>query len=251
MEYDGINSNRIGVVKNVSQKFIAGNGHDLPGRPTDLIGMVAFARYPDTVCPLTLAHGALSEFLSTIRAVDRQSEMGTAIGDAIALAAARLKTAEQTLARQTGQNTDKYEIKSKIMILLTDGGNNMGKRDPVQAAKMAAKWGIKIYTIGVGDENDMVPVQTPFGIRKMPIGTGLDAVLLERIAKETGGIFRTAKDGKGLQAIYKEIDRLERTDIESVRYMDYKEFFAPFALAGLILLCLEVALSCTVFRRAP
>jgi len=251
MEYDGLRSNRLGVVKSVFEKFVAGNRHDLPGRPSDLIGMIAFARYPDTICPLSLAHGALSEFLGTVRLADRQNEDGTAIGDALALAAARLKTAEQTLARQAAQGSGKYEIKSKIIILLTDGENNAGKRDPLQAAKLAAKWGIKIYTIGVGGGDGMASIQTPLGIFKMPTGSRVQTELLERIAKETGGVFRMADDGKALQSVYREIDRLERTDIESMRYMDYKEFFVPFALAGLILLCIEVLLSCTVFRRIP
>lgn len=252
MEYDGVVSNRLGVVKDVFEKFVTGGRHGLSGRPADLIGMVAFARYPDTICPLTLSHGALHEFLGTVRLAATRNEDGTAIGDAIALAAARLKTAEETIARQTGENSDKYRIKSKIMILLTDGENNAGKRDPLRAAKLAAEWGIKIYTIGVGGGQGMMVVQDPiFGNFRIPGREGVNRAMLEQIAKETGGIFRMAEDAKALQSIYREIDRLERTDVESVRYMDYRELFAPFALAGLILLCVEVALRCTVFRRMP
>jgi len=251
MEYDGAVSNRLGVVKGVFERFVTG-GHGLSGRPSDLIGMVAFARYPDTVCPLTLSHGALHEFMETVHLAETRNEDGTAIGDAIALAAARLRTAEETLARQTGENSDKFKIKSKVIILLTDGENNAGKRDPLQAAKLAASWGIKIYTIGVGGGDGMMVMHDPFfGNLRVPGGAGVNRAMLEQIAKETGGIFRMAEDARSLHSIYKEIDRLERTDIESVRYMDYRELFVPFALAGLILLCIETILRCTVFRRVP
>ncbi|MEI6970601.1 MAG: VWA domain-containing protein [bacterium] len=252
MEYEGVVSNRLGVVKDVFEKFVMGGERGLPGRPSDLIGMVAFARYPDTICPLTLSHGALREFLGTVRLADNRNEDGTAIGDAVALAAARLKTAEETLASQTGENSDKYRIKSKILILLTDGENNAGKRDPVQAAKLAAEWGIKIYTIGVGGgEGTMVVPDPIFGNLRVPVRSGVNRAMLEQMAKETGGIFRMAEDAKSLQTIYREIDQLERTEVESMRYMDYRELFAPFALAGFILLFVEIALRCTVFRRAP
>ena len=127
MEYKGEVLNRLEVVKEVFEEFILGNKRDLKGRPNDLIGMVTFARYADTVCPLTLAHGALPRFLKTVKKVERREEDGTAIGDALALAAARLKTAEETLAQQTDQKEREYEIKSKVIILLTDGQNNAGK----------------------------------------------------------------------------------------------------------------------------
>ncbi|MEI6807244.1 MAG: VWA domain-containing protein [bacterium] len=252
MEYEGVVSNRLGVVKAVFEKFVTGGGRGLPGRPADLIGMVAFARYPDTVCPLTLSHGALHEFLGTVRLAETRNEDGTAIGEAIALAAARLKMAEETIAQQTGERSDKYRIKSKIIILLTDGENNAGKRNPLQAAKLAAGWGIKIYTIGVGGGEGTMMVQDPFfGSFRVPGRSGVNTAMLKQIADETGGIFRMAEDAKALHTIYQEIDRLERTDVESVRYMDYREMAVPFALAGLILLCLEIVLRCTVFRRAP
>ena len=98
----------------------------------------------------------------------------------------------------------------------------------------------------------MMVVHDPFfGSLRVPGGAGVNRAMLEQIAKDTGGIFRMADDARSLQSIYREIDRLERTDIESVRYMDYRELFVPFALAGLILLCIETVLRCTVFRRLP
>ena len=251
MEYDRERLNRLEVVKRVFEQFVAGNGKDLPGRPSDLVGMVTFARYADTVCPLTLSHGAVSEFLDTVELVQNKNEDGTAIGDAVALAAARLQTAEQMLAAQTAEHADKYEIESKIIILLTDGQNNAGRRSPLQAARLAADWGIKIYTIGVGGDESIVSVPTFFGMRKMAMGAAIDEAALKAIAKETGGIYRRAEDAESLREIYGEIDKLERSAIESVRYMDYRERFVPLAVAALLLLFCEVALACTIFRRAP
>jgi len=253
MEYEGERLNRLEVVKRVFEQFVLGNKKDLPGRPNDLVGMIAFARYADTVCPLTLAHGALSHFLEKVQLVQRRSEDGTAIGDALALAAARLKTAEETLSRQISeQGREKtYEIKSKIIILLTDGENNCGKRTPLQAAETAREWGIKIYTIAVGGGEAVTTIRTPFGNYKMPGRSRVDERTLRELADETGGIARVAHDAKSLHAVYKEIDKLERSEIESVRYMDYREIFVPLALASAVALLLEVLLRCTVFRRIP
>ena len=114
-------------------EFVAGNQAGLAGRPNDLIGLITFARYADTSCPLTLAHGALASFVEPVSLVSRKQEDGTAIGDAVALAAARLQKAEETLIRQTqqeGSRKPSYEIKSKIIILLTDGEQTAGRRTP-------------------------------------------------------------------------------------------------------------------------
>ena len=237
MNFDGERVNRLQAVKRVFREFLFGNDTDLEGRPNDLIGMVAFARYADTIAPLTLAHGALGKFIDTVDLVKRRNEDGTAIGDAIALAAARLKKAEETLANQNGQDKDGYEIQSKIMILLTDGQNNAGERSPLAAAQLAKDWGIKIYTIGVGGNDAFTQ--------------GVDAGTLRALAEITGGVFRMAQDAAGLRAIYKEIDRLEKTKIEAASYMAYRELFQPLALVALALLTLEVLLSTTVFRRIP
>ena len=251
MEYHGENLSRLDVVKKVFADFVIGGRRGLKGRPNDLIGMIHFARYADTICPLTLAHGALPRFLETVKLVQRREEDGTAIGDAIALAAARLKTAEETLDRQAPVQKKDYEIKSKIIILLTDGENNAGKRHPLEAAKLAAEWGIKIYTIGVGGGESVTAVQTLFGTYKVPMGARIDETALTSIAEATGGVYRQAKDAQALETIYKEIDEMERSEIESVRYVDYKEYFAPFAFAGLFCLLVEVGLTGTVFRRLP
>ncbi|NOX25085.1 MAG: VWA domain-containing protein [Deltaproteobacteria bacterium] len=250
MNFDGRQLSRLAVVKKVFGEFVNGNGK-LPGRPNDLIGLITFARYADTICPLTLAHGPLNSFLDKIKLVPPKSpENRTSIGDAIALAAARLKTAEETMARQTAGRAHKYKIKSKIIILLTDGGNNAGRLLPAEAAALAAKWGIKIYTIGVGGD-DMVKVQTIFGTQMMRTGNGVDRKTLARLAKKTGGIFRMAEDAKALRSVYAEINKLEKSEVTSIRFLDYKEYFLNFALAALILLMLEAVLRCTILRKIP
>ncbi len=255
MEYQGRRATRLEVVKEVFQQFVHGDRKGksgLKGRPNDLIGMVAFARYADTICPLTLGHGALTHFLESVRIVRRRSEDGTAIGDAMALAAARLKTAEETLKRQTGEREDAYQIKSKVMIVLTDGVNNCGERTPEEAAELAREWGIKIYTIGVGGNEAVAAVNSIFGtFLRANMGGGVDETTLRRVAQITGGRFFLAESAEGLQKVYAEIDRLERSEIETMRYLDYREVFVPFAGAALALLALEVALSCTLFRRIP
>jgi Ca-activated chloride channel family protein len=252
MDYRGRRLNRLGVVKKVFEEFLTGNDKTLGGRPNDLVGMVAFARYADTMAPLTLGHGALLRFLESVQIVKRKSEDGTAIGDALALAAARLKTAEEDLESRTSESGDKdYEIKSKIIILLTDGQNNFGKRAPAEAAELAAEWGIKIYTIGVGSREGVGTVRTPLGSFKVPMGGGVDQKTLQQVADKTNGVFRLAENEQSLREIYEEIDHLEKSEIESVRYIDYKELFTPFALAALCMMLLEVLLANTIFRRIP
>lgn len=251
MEYGGETLNRLEVVKKVFEEFVQGNDDELEGRPNDLIGMITFARYADTVCPLTLAHGALSRFLDSVHLVKRRNEDGTAIGDALALAAARLKTAEETLAQQTEQDEKQYEIKSKVIILLTDGQSNAGKRLPQEAAQLAKEWGIKIYAIGIGGGEGVTTVQTPFGGYKVAMGSGVDMRTLQDVARATGGECWLAEDAESLRDIYEQIDQQEKSEIESVRYLDYRELFVPFALAALGMLALESLLSCTIFRRVP
>lgn len=251
MEIEDERLSRLDVVKRVFDEFVTGSGGNLSGRPNDLIGMVSFARYADTVCPLTLAHGALSQFLENVQLVKRRSEDGTAIGDAIALAAARLRTAEESLARQTEEKEKTFEIKSKIIILLTDGQNNAGKRTPKEAASLAKKWGIKIYTIGVGGAEGLLRQKGLLGSFLIGTGEGVDRRTLESVAKTSGGMFRMAEDAESLRAIYKEIDQMERSEIESVRYMDYRELFLPFLFLAMVLLVTEVVLKCTLFRKIP
>jgi Ca-activated chloride channel family protein len=138
-----------------------------------------------------------------------------------------------------GKMGDVFQIKSKILILLTDGEQNKGIRTPEQAAALAEEWGIKIYAIGI------VP-----DIGEGPYAHG-SSELLARVAESTGGIFRVANDEHSLRAVYEEIDRLEKTEIESMQYLTYQEYFLPFVLAALLLLLLELVVSRTVLRRLP
>ena len=242
-------ANRLEVVKKVIDDFIHGTERELDGRSNDLVGMIAFARYADTVCPLTLSHGALSEILENIDIVRRREEDGTSIGDALALAAARLSTYGDTVAADA--QDDSYEIKSKVIVLLTDGQNNFGKRTPLQAAKLAKEWGIKVYTIGIGGDDGFSTISTAFGEYKVPISQAIDEQTLIAIAEETGGFYRRAGDEDSLREVYSEIDDMEKSEIESIRYLDYKELFLPFAFAALIFIVIEAGLRSTVFRRIP
>ncbi len=244
-------TNRLEVVKQVFAEFVAGNGEELEGRPNDLIGLVTFARFPETGCPLTLAHDALGNMMQHVQLVTRRDEDGTSIGDGIALAAARLQKADETLAKERQDNPDStYEIKSKIIILLTDGAHNSGSLTPLDAAEMAGKWGIKIYTIGIGTDRPTSGLRG-FMARINQRVPGVDTKTLQEIADTTGGIFRLANDAEGLRTIYEEINQLETSEIESVRHMDYAEYFRFFVLAALALLATETILRSTTFRKIP
>ncbi len=250
MEFQAEQMTRLDAVKRVFKEFALGNDEDLEGRPNDLIGVITFGTYADTVCPLTLGHGVLPQFLKTIQLPKTREEGQTAIGDGIALAAARLKTAEKTLEKQVGQEKT-FTIKSKIMILLTDGEQTAGKRNPIEAAKLAKEWGIKIYTIGVGSDEGVRRVNTFFGSRLIRAPSEVDKETLQAIADETGGKFYMAEDAAALREVYKEIDTLEKSEVKSLRYVNYDEVFHWFLYPGLALLGLELLLSTTLLRRVP
>ncbi|MEM7012792.1 MAG: VWA domain-containing protein [Verrucomicrobiota bacterium] len=259
MRFQGQRLNRLEVVKRVFHDFVMGAG-DLKGRENDLIGMITFARFADTICPLTLGHDLLPTYLQTVQlaAQDRDRngvpyEDGTAIGDALALAAARLETAEETFARQSSNRSDSYKIQSKIIILLTDGRQTAGERHPLEGAALAKEWGIKIYTIAVGGSGDRAVGGGSIIDQFMRMGrhAEVDVETLQAIADETGGRFYAAEDAQALTQIYEEIDKLERTEIETIRFTNYEERFLPFALAAMLLLVLEMILNHTIFRRIP
>ena len=254
MVYEGLRLNRLEVVKKIFKEFVLGNGEDLEGRKNDLIGMIVFARYADTVCPLTLSQGVLDRFIDDVHLVTQKSEDGTALGDGLALAAARLKTAEEHMKKRgASRHPDDYRIKSKVIILLTDGQSNTGKRAPLEAARLAGKWGIKVYTIGIGSAESSVTIQTPFGDYRVPRapGAGVDEATLKAIAAETDGTYWQASTADKLRSIYAEIDQLEKSKIRSDRYMDYSERFPGFVIVGLAILCLEQLLNSSWLRRTP
>lgn len=246
MRYGSSTVTRLEAVKRVFREFIVPSGGRLGGRPNDLVGMTTFAQYADSVCPLTLSHDTLLQLLDTVQLVDDPREDGTAIGDAVALAAARLRQAEVSAAGQSGD--DSYEIKSKVLVLLTDGENNAGDRSVRDAGQLCREWGIKVYAIGVGD---MRGISTAFGRLSAPLRPGFDDRDLRAVAESTGGKYWLATDAETLRSIHEEIDRLETSEFETVQYLDFKEAFAPWALAGLLLLTLEGLLRQTVLRAIP
>ena len=262
MDYAGLKLNRLEVVKRVLTDFVKGDKRGLPGRTSDLIGLVTFARYADTVCPLVLSHNVLTEFLDKTEIVRVQNEDGTAIGDAIALAAARLRKAEEEIQRrnvrlgfagqgQGGQRDPSFTIKSKAIILLTDGRNNTGDYSPLEAAELAKKWGIKIYTIGIGSAQSYMKVQGLLRELLIPTGDDLDEELLKDIATQTGGFYRRADDADALRAIVGEIDKMEKSEVKSDPYVRYAERFGWFAWPALCVLAFEILAGCTFLRKVP
>lgn len=222
-------ANRLDAVKQVTEKFIK-------ERPNDRIGIVAFAGRPYLVSPLTLDHDWLITNLERIRI--GLVEDGTAIGSALASASNRLK--------------DK-EAKSKIVVLLTDGDNNMGRVTPLTAAEAASALGIKVYTIGSGSRGTApFPFVDSFGrtvYRQVPVE--FDEEILQQIAAMTGGSYFRATDTQSLQHIFDEIDQLEKSQVEIQKVAQYRDLFAWFVFAGTVLLAMETFLGQTVWRRLP
>jgi len=225
---------RLDVVKDVFYRFVAGDG-TLPGRPNDLIGMIRFALYPDSVCPLTLDHHALLDILSETYINRRPDEDMTAIGDALALAVERLKDVKRTSG--SGQQ---YTITSRVIILLTDGENNAGIITPQQAGELAATYGIKVYTILAGTGRRT-------GLFREPV----DDRDLRRIAEVAGGQHFRAGDREALIRIYQEIDRLERTKTEERRFVRMGELARPWLLTAFACLCVQMFLDATRLRKIP
>ncbi|MEM7147337.1 MAG: VWA domain-containing protein [Verrucomicrobiota bacterium] len=242
-------STRLEVAKKVLELFVVGDGDQLEGRPDDLVGIITFARYADTVCPLTLSHPAVVYFAQNLEINDRPNEDGTAYGDATALAAARMKTLEENLWQQEGEAD--LEIKSKIIVLLTDGENNCGRHLPMEAAALAKKWGIRLYTISLTEAPAPKTLETEEGVIEVAEGRSAAEEMLERMAETTGGIFRTAHDFDSLQAVYAEIDQLERSEVRSTAKKVKADVFALFAMGAVLLLAGEALLRSTWLRRIP
>jgi len=220
--------NRLVAAKQVAEEFIG-------GRINDRIGLVIFSAESFTQCPLTTDYGVLKNLLKEVK--NGMIADGTAIGLALANGVNRLKDSE---------------AKSKVIILLTDGVNNRGEIDPMTAAKIAATYGIRTYTVGVGAQGMApYPVQTPFGIRRQMMQVDLDEKTLTAVAQMTGGKYFRATDNQKLRAIYKEIDQLERTKIEVTAYRKYTELFPAWLTLVVILLAIEVLTVNTVLRKLP
>lgn len=225
----GKRQNRLAAVKEVVKEFIS-------GRYNDRIGMVVFAGRPYTQCPLTIDYGILLQFLD--KAETGMVEDGTAIGSALAICLNRIKD---------------IPAKSKIVILLTDGRNNMGKIDPLTSAEMARSLGVKVYTIGAGSKGlAPYPVRDLFGNKVYQrMSVDIDEDTLKKIANITGGKYFRATDTKSLEEIYKEIDKMEKIEVETKIYMKYNDLFPYFLVPGLVLLLFEILIANTWLRRIP
>ncbi|MEX0322443.1 MAG: VWA domain-containing protein [Puniceicoccaceae bacterium] len=239
---DGGRKTRMEVAKELVELFINGDGGKLTGRTGDLIGLITFARYPDTRSPLTFGHPALIELVRDLSIQDRPNEDGTAYGDALALAAARLKHLDEM---ETDQSVSFVgDVASRVIILLTDGENNSGNHLPLEAAGLAKKWDCRIYCISLGDP---LPASPTTGLSQLSSSERI----LEHISKETGGIFRKAFDYESLRSVYEEIDQLEQSEISNRAYTQVSEWFWLPALAALVSLTLALVLEATWLRTAP
>lgn len=251
MEVDGALRSRIDAVKSVLSDFLLGNGEELKGRPSDLVGLVTFARFAETACPLVRDPRTLTHLIQTVQTAQARYEDGTAIGDGLALAAARLKRTEDELKnRKRSGIGGELTIKSKVIVLLTDGDNNAGEADPIEAAKLAAEWGIKVYTIGIGAGADSFQVlRGVLGERRVRVPSNVDETSLQSIAELTGGAYHRAQDGEALRRVYAEIDKLEKSTVNTVEYTDWQEQFVYPAIAGSALVALGLLLGTTWLRR--
>lgn len=220
--------NRFEAAKSVAGEFVS-------SRPYDNIGLVVFAGESYTQCPLTTDHAVL---LNMINGVEMGLvNDGTAIGSGLATAVNRLK-----------------EIKegSKVVILLTDGTNNSGTIAPVTAAEIAASFGIRVYTIGVGTMGEaLYPIQTYLGVEYVSMPVEIDEASLKQIASATGGQYFRATDNNSLHKIYEEIDQLEKVKLKVESFTQKEELFPPYLWTALILLFAALLLRSTLFRRMP
>jgi Ca-activated chloride channel homolog len=220
--------NRLEASKDVATEFIR-------ERPNDRIGLVVFSGESFTQCPLTTDHSVLINLYNELKS--GMIDDGTALGDGLATAVSRLKESKSV---------------SKVIILLTDGVNNMGALDPVSAAEIAQLYGIRIYTIGVGTIGTApYPFETPFGIQYQNIEVKIDEPLLKKISQMTNGKYFRATNKRSLTNIYKEIDKLEKSKIDVTEFKRKKEEFFPIILLAILLLCAEVVLRHTYFRSNP
>lgn len=219
---------RLNVAKQEISKFIQ-------ARPSDRIGLIVFAQQPYLACPPTLDHARLLEDLKSFRPGDIGNQTG--IAGPVASGIRRLKDSDS---------------KRKIIVLFTDGANNVeAKITPRQAAKMAKEFGIIIYTVGIGSERAIYIEQTPFGTQFEPAPNDFDEPLLKEIASITGGKYYRAKDISSMKAAMDSIDKLEKTTFEQQILINWKEFAFPLITAALGALLLAFLLENTIFLKAP
>ncbi len=229
---NGQRVNRFNMARSVLKGFI-------DKRPSDRIGLIVFATQAFIATPLTLDHEFLQENLDRLEigAIDQNQ---TAIGDALSTAINRLRD---------------LKAKSKIIILMTDGVNNAGKIQPLMAAEAARALGIKVYTIGIGEQGTapMPAGRNPFTGQTVyqNIPVDVDEATLQKIADATGGKYYRADNAEKFRQIYAEIDKLEKTEAVINKFTQFEELFPWFVWAGLGLLLTELGMGQTIFRRLP
>lgn len=219
---------RIAAAKDIAIQFIA-------ERPTDRIGIVVFAGESYTQCPLTTDRITLINMMKEVQT--GLMEDGTAIGNGLATAVARLKDSDAV---------------SRVVILLTDGVNNRGEVTPLTAAEIARTYGIRVYTIGVGAHGMApYPIMTPYGVQIQQVKVEIDEDLLKQIAGITGGEYFRATDNTKLLSIYNQINQMEKSRTLVDSFPVYREMFMKFALVALFALALEFLLRWIVLKRIP
>ena len=223
---DRSSKTRMDIAKEMLELFIMGDGEKLGGRPDDLIGLISFARYADTRSPLTFGHKALAQIVRNLEIQDRPNEDGTAYGDALTLACARLRKLDEVEEDESSRRLS--DIESRVVVLLTDGENNSGNHLPLEAAGLAKLWGSRIYTISLSEADTSTRNTVDVGEEEL---TAAEQVLM-RISDETGGVFRRATGYESLRSIYEEIDTLETSKIETRSFAIVSErFWVPLLFA--------------------
>ncbi|RRD02977.1 vWA domain-containing protein [Prevotella sp. OH937_COT-195] len=230
---EDLKPNRIEAAKEVATEFIS-------DRPDDNIGLTVFAGEAFTQCPMTTDHTSLLNLLQNVRtdiAARGLIADGTAIGMGLANAVGRLKESK---------------TKSKVVILLTDGSNNMGDISPLTAANIARSLGIRVYTVAVGAKTVApYPVQVGGITKYVNAKADIDTNTLSKIAATANGHFYRATNNTELKQIYKDIDKLEKTRMDVKKFSRHYDMYQPFALAALLALLLEMLFRLTIFRRIP
>lgn len=241
VKFKGVRTNRLEAVKSVVESFVLGDGGSLKGREGDLLGLIVFGTYADTLMPLTQSHLPLVEALRKVQVAEDNREKATSIGDAIILACARLKASEDAIKNET--DDPDFTLKSKAIVLLTDGENSAGQYSPSQGAQLAADWGIKVYIIGIRGGATQV-----FGGMRINIGQEVNEQRMSEVAEYTGGKYWGVQDVSDLKDVYAQIDELERTTITVSDTTTYRELYMPFAITALIGLPISLLLGTTVYR---
>lgn len=242
---NGERMNRLEAVKRVVRRFVLGDGRQLAGRQGDLLGLIVFGTYADTLMPLTTSHEALVEALDRVSIATHPRERSTAIGDALVLANARLRASETALQEEL--KDPGFRLKSKAIVLLTDGENRAGVYSPEDAARLAAEWGVKIYIIAIRDGSSQL---LPGGVRQS-IGQAVNEREMQAVAEHTGGRFWGVDDMGALAGIYAQIDELERTEVRVNESTEVRDLFHGFAVWGVGLLGLELVLRGVAGGRLP